>query len=63
MPNVRSQCGFCGLRMETWDTRVHHLSEHFKLGKTIADWQGDWGFEPIILKIVENAMPPCMSPS
>ncbi|KAH7001034.1 hypothetical protein EDB80DRAFT_581081 [Ilyonectria destructans] len=58
MPNVRSQCGFCGLRMETWDTRVHHLSEHFKLGKTIADWQGDWGFEPIILKIVENAMPP-----
>ena len=25
----------------------------------MADWKGDWGFEPQVLDIVENGMPPC----
>lgn len=46
--------------MDTWDARVHHLAAHFKAGKTMADWKGDWGFTADILALVENAIPPCM---
>ncbi|GME39245.1 hypothetical protein F4810DRAFT_654606 [Neofusicoccum parvum] len=55
---IRSRCGFCGLVLSTWADRVDHLAEHFKDGKTIADWQGDWGFEGPVLDMVENSMPP-----
>ncbi len=58
-PQVRSRCGFCGLTMETWSARVDHLAEHFKGGKTMADWKGSWGFESDVQKLVENGMPPC----
>ena len=44
--------------MTTWSQRVDHLAEHFKTGKTMADWDGEWGFDPAILKIVESAVPP-----
>ncbi|KAF5001237.1 hypothetical protein FGRMN_1180 [Fusarium graminum] len=57
-PAIRSRCGFCNLVMETWIDRVHHLADHFKTGKTMADWKGDWGFEPHILELVENSIPP-----
>lgn len=57
-PEIRSRCGFCGLILDTWSIRVDHLAEHFKGGKSMADWKGDWGFEPEILDIVENGMPP-----
>ncbi|PQE29983.1 hypothetical protein CJF32_00000658 [Rutstroemia sp. NJR-2017a WRK4] len=57
-PEIRSRCGFCGIVMESWTTRVDHLAEHFKGGRSMADWKGDWGFEPQILNIVENGMPP-----
>ncbi|KAM3088387.1 hypothetical protein ACMFMG_000032 [Clarireedia jacksonii] len=57
-PDIRSRCGFCGIIMESWTTRVDHLAEHFKAGRSMADWKGDWGFEPQILNIVENGMPP-----
>ncbi|KAG5770924.1 hypothetical protein H9Q73_013041 [Fusarium xylarioides] len=56
--DVRSRCGFCGLVMNTWQARVDHLAEHFKLGKTMADWKGEWGFDAAILKNVERAIPP-----
>jgi hypothetical protein len=56
--DIRSQCGFCGMRMTTWPQRVDHLAEHFKTGKTMADWNGEWGFDPAVLKIVESAVPP-----
>ena len=46
--------------MDSWSIRVDHLAEHFKGGKSMADWKGDWGFEPQVLDIVENGMPPCM---
>ncbi|KAL2120606.1 hypothetical protein VTJ04DRAFT_4633 [Mycothermus thermophilus] len=57
-PEIRSRCGFCGIIMDTWAQRVDHLADHFKKGKTMADWRGDWGFEPAVLDMVENSMPP-----
>lgn len=45
--------------MTTWEERAEHLANHFKLGKTMADWDGDWGFDLPILQIIENAIPPC----
>ncbi|KAK0388563.1 hypothetical protein NLU13_4806 [Sarocladium strictum] len=57
-PEIRSRCGFCGIVLDTWTTRVDHLAEHFKTGKTMADWEGDWGFEAPVLAMVENSVPP-----
>lgn len=59
-PEIRSRCGFCGTVMDTWSIRVDHLAEHFKKGKSMADWRGDWGFDAPVLDMVENSMPPCM---
>lgn len=58
-PEIRSRCGFCGIIMDSWSFRVDHLAEHFKGGKSMADWKGDWGFETPVLDLVENGMPPC----
>ncbi|KAH6962791.1 hypothetical protein DER45DRAFT_517053 [Fusarium avenaceum] len=55
---VRSRCGLCGISFETWQARVEHLAEHFKMGHTMSKWEGDWGFDEPILKTVENAIPP-----
>ncbi|KAI8666421.1 hypothetical protein NCS57_00866700 [Fusarium keratoplasticum] len=57
-PDIRSRCGFCHRTMTTWEERADHLANHFKLGKTMADWDGDWGFDLPILQIIENAIPP-----
>ncbi|KAK2057291.1 homeobox and C2H2 transcription factor [Colletotrichum caudatum] len=57
---IRSRCGFCGWSITTWNDRVDHLAEHFKDGKTMADWHGDWGFDDNVLKMVENSMAPYM---
>ncbi|KAL1840574.1 hypothetical protein VTJ49DRAFT_306 [Mycothermus thermophilus] len=57
-PEIRSRCGFCGILMDTWSSRVDHLAEHFKKGKSMADWKGEWGFEPAVLDMVENSIPP-----
>jgi len=61
-PEIRSVCGFCGISMNTWSIRVDHLAEHFKMGYSMEDWKGDWGFEPDVLELVENSIPPCMRP-
>ncbi|PYH96707.1 putative homeobox and C2H2 transcription factor [Aspergillus ellipticus CBS 707.79] len=58
MTELKSRCGFCGLDLTTWKDRVDHLASHFKNGSSIAQWQGDWGFEPFVQSLVENAMPP-----
>lgn len=60
---IRSRCGFCGITMNSWPTRVDHLAEHFKNGSTMADWKGDWGFEASILDMLESSIPPCEYPS
>lgn len=57
--DIRSRCGICSYQMTNWEARVNHISEHFKMGKSMADWQGDWGFDPEIANIIENGMPPC----
>ena len=55
---LKSRCGFCGTSFVTWKDRVDHLAAHFKNGADMSHWQGDWGFEPFVLGLVENAMPP-----
>lgn len=58
-PKIRSRCGFCGHIMESWGDRVEHLANHFKDGKSMVDWTGDWGFGEEVLPNIENALPPC----
>lgn len=58
-PDIRSRCGFCGSILNSWPVRVDHLAEHFKTGSEMLDWKGDWGFEPAVFSMVENAIPPC----
>ncbi|KAK7224421.1 hypothetical protein V2G26_012424 [Clonostachys chloroleuca] len=55
---IGSRCGFCGILLSTWAERVDHLGDHFKRGKTMADWKGDWGFDTDVLNRIDNAMPP-----
>ncbi|RXG41778.1 hypothetical protein VDGE_30530 [Verticillium dahliae] len=55
---IRSRCGFCDRKLETWNCRIDHLADHFKSGCTMAGWKGDWGFDAEILEIVDNDMPP-----
>ncbi|KAI9932160.1 hypothetical protein ASPWEDRAFT_110288 [Aspergillus wentii DTO 134E9] len=55
---IKSRCGFCATNLTTWKERVEHLAAHFKDGANMAQWQGDWGFEPFVQSLVENAMPP-----
>ncbi|PTB69239.1 hypothetical protein BBK36DRAFT_1110591 [Trichoderma citrinoviride] len=35
-----SVCGFCQLKMHSWEERVHHLASHFRRGATMAEWAG-----------------------
>lgn len=55
---IKSRCGFCNATFTTWKDRVDHLAAHFKNGADMAQWQGDWGFEPFVQRLVENAIPP-----
>jgi uncharacterized C2H2 Zn-finger protein len=59
MTAIKSRCGFCECSMSSWESRTNHLADHFKAGKVMAEWKGDWGFEPGILNLLENEMPPC----
>ncbi|CAG8397403.1 unnamed protein product [Penicillium salamii] len=58
--DIKSRCGFCNSTFQTWKDRVDHLAGHFKNGASMAQWQGDWGFDPLIQARVENAIPPYM---
>lgn len=55
---IRSRCGICSTTFTTWKDRVDHISSHFKAGADMSEWKGDWGFEPHIYKLVDNAIPP-----
>ncbi|KAL7941851.1 hypothetical protein V8C42DRAFT_333899 [Trichoderma barbatum] len=35
-----SVCGFCQLKMQSWDERVQHLASHFRRGATMVEWTG-----------------------
>ncbi|KAL5119953.1 hypothetical protein ACEQ8H_002051 [Pleosporales sp. CAS-2024a] len=58
MPDINSRCGFCGFEMTKWEERTDHLAEHFKMGASMRDWKGDWGFDDKIRRLVESAVPP-----
>lgn len=60
IPETRSRCGFCGIEMDTWSARVDHLAEHFKMGSTMAEWSGGWGFDPEVSNRISYSMPPYM---
>jgi hypothetical protein len=47
------------LEMTTWIDRIDHLADHFKIGATMAEWKGDWGFDESTKRLVENSVPPC----
>lgn len=53
-----SRCGFCNTSFTTWEERVDHLAGHFKDGADMIQWKGDWGFDPSVQGMVENAIPP-----
>lgn len=55
---VASRCGFCDMTLCSWDERTDHLAAHYRAGKTMADWQGDHGFEPAVSARVTKAFPP-----
>lgn len=58
--DVKSSCGFCPKMFTTWQCRIDHLAAHFKAGADMSHWTGDWGFQPHVDRLVENAMPPYM---
>lgn len=58
--DLKSCCGFCPKVFTTWQCRVEHLAAHFKAGADMSRWTGDWGFEPHVDRLIENAMPPYM---
>ncbi|QGI68658.1 hypothetical protein CEK26_012617 [Fusarium fujikuroi] len=57
-PPISSRCGFCDQHLTSWQDRADHLAQHFRHGKTMADWKGDHDFEPLIAAQVRNALPP-----
>ncbi|KAL7963531.1 hypothetical protein V8C34DRAFT_310494 [Trichoderma compactum] len=57
-PPVSSRCGFCDIRMQTWQERVDHLAKHFRKGATMDSWKGEHCFESSVAVKVTHAMPP-----
>jgi hypothetical protein len=55
---IRSRCGICRTVFSTWHDRVDHIAKHFKAGQSMSDWRGDWGFDPAVVQMIENAVPP-----
>jgi hypothetical protein len=41
--NVIICCGLCGLTLETWNSRVHHIAKHFGDGQDMQFWMGPPG--------------------
>ena len=58
MKNITSRCGFCDQRLHDWEERIEHLSDHFRSGYTMKDWQGDHGFPSAVTAQLRNAFPP-----
>jgi hypothetical protein len=55
---VCSRCGFCDCRLQTWDGRADHLAGHFKNGRRMHQWTGDWGLDlPVLRELREAVLP------
>lgn len=57
-PPITSRCGFCDVRLSSWDERTGHMAAHFRNGKTMADWTGEHEFEAHVAACVKDALPP-----
>ncbi|KAL7912855.1 hypothetical protein GGI35DRAFT_441304 [Trichoderma velutinum] len=57
-PPISSSCGFCNIRMQTWQERIDHLTKHFRKGATMDHWKGEHCFESSVPIKVTHAMPP-----
>jgi Homeobox KN domain len=55
--HIRSRCGFCEAKFETWAERCDHLSRHFRDGAKMKDWRGCRGLDPEVGRHVTHAMP------
>lgn len=55
---IRSRCGFCDQSFTAWDERNAHLSAHFREGRTMTEWKGDWGFDAAVYNEVRDAIQP-----
>ncbi|KAG8360544.1 hypothetical protein FVEN_g2327 [Fusarium venenatum] len=40
---IRSQCGFCQVTMNSWETRIDHVAAHYRDGFTMEQWVGGSG--------------------
>ncbi|KAL6923871.1 hypothetical protein ACHAP8_011868 [Fusarium lateritium] len=40
---IRSQCGFCQVTMDSWETRIDHVAAHYRDGFTMEQWVGGSG--------------------
>ncbi|KAB8202012.1 hypothetical protein BDV34DRAFT_228739 [Aspergillus parasiticus] len=56
--DIRSRCGFCGLELSNWALRTNHLAGHFKGGFRMEQWEGDWGLDAEISRLLRNAVLP-----
>lgn len=55
---IVSRCGFCDIRMNSWDERTDHLAAHFRKGKTMKDWRGEHEFDEAVASQVTYSFPP-----
>ncbi|KAJ4993142.1 hypothetical protein SVAN01_01494 [Stagonosporopsis vannaccii] len=55
---ISSRCGFCDVRLASWEERTDHLTVHFRVGKTMLDWKGDHEFDAAVAARVTNSLPP-----
>ncbi|KAI5813299.1 hypothetical protein BZA77DRAFT_121231 [Pyronema omphalodes] len=53
----RSSCGFCGEVFHDWKARRNHIAVHFQSGKTMHEWEGDWGLSPKWMKELLKGKP------
>ncbi|KAH6666833.1 homeobox and C2H2 transcription factor [Halenospora varia] len=58
LSEIRSRCGICEARLQSWDERTTHLAKHFKEGAKMDDWIGGWGLEDDAAGLVQNVTRP-----
>lgn len=54
----RTKCGFCPTTFKSWKERERHLARHFGNGKTMSQWEGDWGLTTASMGRLSNATAP-----
>ncbi|KAH8594843.1 hypothetical protein B0O99DRAFT_623771 [Bisporella sp. PMI_857] len=53
LESVRSRCGFCNVKFDTWSSRTQHLAAHYRSGAQMDQWRGGLGLAPHVLAMVE----------